>query len=66
LGEIARIWKGGCIIRAIFLDRIKNAYDKDENLKSLLFDDEFAKEIISRESSWRDLVCVCIKGLIII
>jgi 6-phosphogluconate dehydrogenase len=28
LGEMARIWKGGCIIRAAFLDRIKDAYDK--------------------------------------
>ena len=36
LGECARIWKGGCIIRAKFLDRIKSAYDRDPALPSLL------------------------------
>ena len=46
LGELARIWKGGCIIRAIFLDRIKQAYDRNPDLASLLVDPEFAKEII--------------------
>jgi 6-phosphogluconate dehydrogenase len=53
LGAISRIWKGGCIIRAIFLDRIKSAYDKNKNLASLLVDDAFAKEIADRQESWR-------------
>ena len=35
LGEMARIWKGGCIIRAGFLDRIKQAYDRDADLDAL-------------------------------
>merc|ERR1712159_869668 len=56
LGEMARIWKGGCIIRAGFLDRIKNAYDKDPNLASLLVDEKFAKEMIEREAAWRRVV----------
>jgi len=56
LGEMARIWKGGCIIRAQFLDRIKSAYDRDAELPSLLVDGEFASELVSRQASWRRVV----------
>jgi len=56
LGEMARIWKGGCIIRAAFLDRIKKAYDRDAALPSLLVDEEFAKELIAKQASWRRVV----------
>lgn len=52
LGELARIWKGGCIILAIFLDRVKKAYDRNPDLANLLMDPEFAKEIIERQSAW--------------
>jgi 6-phosphogluconate dehydrogenase len=62
LGEMARIWKGGCIIRAGFLDRIKNAYDRDANLPSLLVDEEFAKEVIQREGAWRRVVTAAINS----
>ncbi|KAE8701315.1 6-phosphogluconate dehydrogenase, decarboxylating 1 [Hibiscus syriacus] len=62
LGELARIWKGGCIIRAIFLDRIKKAYDRNPNLANLLADPEFAKEIIDRQSAWRRVVCLAINS----
>jgi len=58
LGECARIWKGGCIIRARFLDRIKSAYDKDAELESLLIDPEFAKEIMDRQRAWRRIVAL--------
>ncbi|XP_009399426.3 6-phosphogluconate dehydrogenase, decarboxylating 1 isoform X1 [Musa acuminata AAA Group] len=60
LGELARIWKGGCIIRAIFLDRIKKAYDRNAELSNLLVDPEFAKEILDRQSAWRRVVCLAI------
>ncbi|GJT01856.1 hypothetical protein Tco_0823025 [Tanacetum coccineum] len=40
LGALARIWKGGCIIRAIFLDHIKQAYDRNLQLANLLVDAE--------------------------
>ena len=60
LGEMARIWKGGCIIRAGFLDRIKNAYDRDPKLASLLMDEQFAKEMIEREAAWRRVVTAAI------
>ncbi|KAJ4775019.1 hypothetical protein LUZ62_059276 [Rhynchospora pubera] len=60
LGELARIWKGGCIIRAIFLDRIKQAYDRNANLANLLVDPEFAKEILDRQAAWRRVVSLAI------
>ncbi|KAK1279742.1 6-phosphogluconate dehydrogenase, decarboxylating 3 [Acorus gramineus] len=60
LGELARIWKGGCIIRAIFLDRIKRAYDRNAELSNLLVDPEFATEIIERQSAWKRVVCLAI------
>ena len=56
LGEIARIWKGGCIIRAAFLDKIKQAYHREANLPNLLLDREFAEAIMSRQSRWRMVV----------
>lgn len=56
LGDIARIWKGGCIIRAVFLDRITAAYRKSE-LPSLLVDPDFANELKDRVSAWRRVVC---------
>jgi 6-phosphogluconate dehydrogenase len=59
LGECARIWTGGCIIRAKFLDRIRNAYTKNAELPSLLQDPEFAAEINARQASWRRVVALC-------
>jgi len=59
LGECARIWKGGCIIKARFLGRIKTAYDRSPNLANLIIDEEFLKEILSRQMSWRRIVSLC-------
>jgi len=56
LGAIARIWKGGCIIRAAFLDRIKQAYDRNAELPNLLIDPEFAAELNARQAAWRRVV----------
>jgi len=56
LAEIARIWKGGCIIRAAFLDKIKNAFLRDPNLTNLLLDREFAEAVMSRQARWRLVV----------
>jgi len=53
LREMARIWKGGCIIRAVFLDRIRQAFDREPNLANLLIDKDFAKAIKTRADSWR-------------
>ena len=56
LGELARIWKGGCIIRAQFLGRIKDAYDRDANLSNLLLDPGFVRELGERQGGWRSAV----------
>jgi len=56
LGEISRIWKGGCIIRAQFLDRIKEAYARRGDLPNLLLDENFARWIIRTEPYWRSAI----------
>jgi 6-phosphogluconate dehydrogenase len=56
LGEIARIWKGGCIIRAGFLDKIKTAYRRNADLPNLLVDQDFKQTVLSKESAWRLVV----------
>ncbi|MEU6126727.1 NADP-dependent phosphogluconate dehydrogenase [Streptomyces sp. NPDC047123] len=53
LGAVARIWRGGCIIRAAFLDRITAAYEADAELVSLLSDKGFADEIGAAQDDWR-------------
>ncbi|KAJ4973938.1 hypothetical protein NE237_007112 [Protea cynaroides] len=61
-GELARIWKGGCIIRAVFLDRIKKAYQRNPDLASLVVDPEFAKEMVQRQEAWRRVVGLAIQA----
>jgi len=56
LGAMATIWRGGCIIRARFLDRIKEAYDRDADLPSLLVDDYFKEAIANGQEAWRRVV----------
>jgi 6-phosphogluconate dehydrogenase len=53
LGELARIWKAGCIIRAKFLDSIMRAYERNEDLPNLLLDQAFSADITSAQESWR-------------
>jgi 6-phosphogluconate dehydrogenase len=53
LSEMARIWKGGCIIRAKFLDRIKIAYQRDAALVNLLLDEDFRAWMDEAQNSWR-------------
>jgi 6-phosphogluconate dehydrogenase len=56
LGAMATIWRGGCIIRAAFLDRIRQAYDNDPNLATLLLDRGFAEAVAAAQGSWRRVV----------
>ena len=56
LGEVAKIWRGGCIIRAQFLNRISDAYKQDSKLLSLLFDGYFIKAIEDAATAWRQVV----------
>jgi 6-phosphogluconate dehydrogenase len=51
--EIARIWKGGCIIRAAFLDDIKEAFRRNPELPNLMVDAFFAKALNDRQDNWR-------------
>jgi 6-phosphogluconate dehydrogenase len=55
-GAMATIWRGGCIIRARFLDRIREAYDTDVALTSLLVAPYFAKAVSDGVESWRRIV----------
>ncbi|MCZ4326801.1 NADP-dependent phosphogluconate dehydrogenase [Brachybacterium paraconglomeratum] len=56
LGAMARIWRGGCIIRARFLNRITEAYERDANLPLLLADAYFTEEIAKCIPAWRRIV----------
>ncbi len=52
-GEIAKLWRGGCIIRARFLHRITEAYERDPNLANLLLDPFFKDVVGAAQDSWR-------------
>lgn len=56
LGEVSRIWKGGCIIRAQFLDKIKQAYQRRADLPSLLLDPDFKAWVLAAQPRWRQVV----------
>jgi len=55
-GQIALMWRGGCIIRSAFLGKIKEAYDKDPNLSSLVVAPYFVNAISHAEDAWRLVV----------
>src|SRR6266850_2096581 len=56
LSEVARIWQGGCIIRAKFLGKIKEAYLRNSNLANLLLDSEFKSRMEQAQPGWRTVV----------
>lgn len=61
-GEIAKIWRAGCIIRAQFLQKITDAYDKNADIENLLLDDYF-KDITKRyQSSVREVVALAVQA----
>jgi len=63
-GEIALMWRGGCIIRARFLERIKSAFDCNPNLDNLLLD-PFFKDIIEKsQDDWRLVITTAINLVI--
>ena len=55
-GAIARVWRKGCIIRSVFLQKITEAYKKNPELENLLFDDFFRSKIQNAIPSWRKVV----------
>ncbi|MBD1221424.1 NADP-dependent phosphogluconate dehydrogenase [Virgibacillus halodenitrificans] len=60
-GDIAMIWRGGCIIRAHFLQKIKEAYDRDPALANLMLDPYFKEIVEGYQSALREVVSVAVK-----
>ena len=60
LGAIALMWRGGCIIRAVFLDRIKAAYDETPELANLLLAPYFRDAIAGAQAAWRRVVATAV------
>jgi len=60
-GEIALLWRGGCIIRAVFLDRIKEAFDAEPDLENLLLAPYFREAVQAAQPAWRHVVATAIK-----
>lgn len=59
-GAIAMIFRGGCIIRARFLQNIKNAYDRDPELRNLLLDDYFKDVVENYQDAWRQVIATAV------
>ena len=57
-GEIAQIFRGGCIIRAAFLQKITEAYERDANLANLLLDPYFSEAIHAAQKGWRKVIAL--------
>ena len=62
LAEIARIWKGGCIIRSKYLDPIMRAFEKKRKLESLMLNGDFARELKRRHGNWRRVLLAGVKA----
>jgi 6-phosphogluconate dehydrogenase len=61
-GGIALVWRGGCIIRSVFLGRIKEAFAKNKKLNNLMLDDYFRKVLKKCEPSWRRVVAAAVQN----
>ena len=60
-GGVALMWRGGCIIRSVFLGEIKKAFDKNPNLENLLVDPFFKRAVTKGQASWRRVVTTAVK-----
>ncbi len=58
-GSIALMWRGGCIIRSVFLGKIKEAFDADKSLGNLMLAKCFAAKLPASQTSWRRVVAEC-------
>jgi 6-phosphogluconate dehydrogenase len=61
LSEVARIWQAGCIIRARFLRRIKEAFARDPDLPNLMVDDEFRQRLERAQEHWRLVISTAVQ-----
>jgi 6-phosphogluconate dehydrogenase len=60
-GGIALMWRGGCIIRSVFLGKIKEAFDKDPELTNLLLDSYFKEQVEAAQAAWRRVVAKAVE-----
>lgn len=60
-GGIALMWRGGCIIRSVFLGKIKEAFDRNSKLQNLMLDPFFKKALNGSHRSWRNVVATAVK-----
>jgi 6-phosphogluconate dehydrogenase len=60
-GGIALVWRGGCIIRSVFLGEIKKAFDRNPKLVNLLLDPFFKKAVASRQAAWRRVLVKAVR-----
>ena len=60
-GDIALMWRGGCIIRSAFLGEIKNAYDKNPALENLLLDSYFTDAMEKAQQGWRKVCAAALE-----
>lgn len=60
-GDIALMWRGGCIIRSVFLGDIKRAFDKNPELANLLLDDSFKNKVDAAQPGWRNVCAEAVK-----
>ncbi len=60
-GEIAQIWRGGCIIRAVFLQKITEAYARDPQLANLLLDPYFKDTVEKAQANWRRVIALAVE-----
>ena len=60
-GGVALMWRGGCIIRSVFLGKIKEAFDRNPNLANLLLDPFFADVVTKSQQAWRRVISMAIR-----
>jgi 6-phosphogluconate dehydrogenase len=60
-GGIALMWRGGCIIRSVFLGKIKEAFDSNPDLPNLLLDPYFKDQVLSAQDAWRRVVAEAVR-----
>ena len=61
-GGIALMWRGGCIIRSVFLGKIKEAFDKDPEIANILLDPFFAQKMAEAQQGWRNVLCTAMQN----
>jgi 6-phosphogluconate dehydrogenase len=61
-GGIALMWRGGCIIRSVFLGKIKEAFDRDPELANIILDPYFSGKLAEAQEGWRNVLCIVMQS----